>query len=325
MYYPNHIEDICYEPEHIQKVWTIIQPNIRNYFQNYINTEGKTDGVTDAAIAKLSEAFGALAKPKSKPKNSKTVLGNILQQAIDDFEKDRYSYQEHLDLEALAEYKDDVNFFKNTVLKHQIPVIRKTLQNKQAKELDKFRSSFSQSAPGNLFNVVQKIITETENWRSDWYDVSAFEKIDKLDELDYNELDGDDYTAFGVIGGGIKSHFIYKLHPEMYPNRSREAIWSLWYLSDKKQFGCKEDSEFLMINLDESTTQQNYFYPYGLFSFYALLVYKELKDRYAAYGIALPVAYRFVPVDHFLSFVSRQYQSEIDTLKSSAKNYHYDF
>jgi hypothetical protein len=325
MYYPNHIEDICYEPEHIQKVWEVINPNIRAYFQDYIVKEGKTDGVTDATIAKLSEAFGAALKPKSKPKNPKTVLGNIIQQAVDDFEKDRASYQDHLDLEALSEYKEDVNSFKNTILKHQIPVIRKTLQNKQAKELDKFRSSFSQSAAGNLFNVVQKIIDETESWHKDWYTSAAFEAIAALEDMDYGELDGEEYTARGVIGGGIKSQFIYKLHPEMYPSRSREAIWALWYLSDKKHFGCKEDSEFLMINIEESTTQQNYFYPYSLFAFYALLVYKELKLIYATYGLTLSPEYRFVAVEHFLSFVSREHQSEIDTLKTKAKDYHYDF
>ena len=143
--------------------------------------------------------------------------------------------------------------------------------------------------------------------------------------MDYFKFDEEDYNAHGVIGGGIKSHFIYKLYPEMYPHRSREALWALWYLSEKKRFGCKEDSEFLMIDVESGTTQQNYFYPYGLFAYYALKIYEELKKIYVRNGISLSIEYRFVAVDAFLSFVSRQHQSDIDILKQKSQNFHYDY
>jgi len=40
MYYPNDIEDICYEQEHIDKVWDEMKQIIPDYFQRYIDTEG---------------------------------------------------------------------------------------------------------------------------------------------------------------------------------------------------------------------------------------------------------------------------------------------
>jgi len=80
-----------------------------------------------------------------------------------------------------------------------------------------------------------------------------------------------------------------------------------------------------MINADEGTTQQNYFYPYGLFAFYALRIYYELKELYAKHGISLPIEYRFVAVDNFLSFVARSHQDEINVLKQNSQNYHYDY
>ena len=162
-------------------------------------------------------------------------------------------------------------------------------------------------------------------WKNDWYEEQNFEKIDSCEELDYHQLDNEEYTAFGVIGGGIKSHFIFKLYPEMYPNRSREAVWALYYLSSKKKFGCKEDSQFLMINTNEGTTQQNYFYPYGLFAFYALRIFNKLKELYTRSDISLPSEYRFVPVDDFLTYVARTHQTEINILKQNSKNYHYDY
>lgn len=324
MYYPNDIEEICYEQDHIDKVWEEIKQIIPIYFQKYIDTESG-HAVQDSDVEKLAEKFGATSKPKNKSKDSKKILERLLKETIEHFEKERQPYQEILDLESLEEYKHDVNSFKNTVLKNQIPIIRKTLQNKQAKELDKFRAAFNNAQPGHLFEVTSNIVRLANEWKNEWYNGKEFEKIDLFDDLDYNELDEEEYTVYGVIGGGIKSHFIFKLYPEMYPNRSREAVWALYYLSSKKKFGCKEDSQFLMINENEGTTQQNYFYPYALFAFYALRIFNKLKELYAINGISLPIEYRFVAVDGFLSFISRSHQEEINILKQNSQNYHYDY
>ena len=150
MYYPNDIEEICYEQEHIDKVWEEIKQSILVYFQQYIDTEGG-HSIDENEVEKLAEKFGSSSKPKSKSKDSKKILERLLKEAINDFEKERNAYLDILNLEALEEYKHDVNSFKNTVLKNQIPIIRKTLQNKQAKELDKFRVAFNNAQPGHLF------------------------------------------------------------------------------------------------------------------------------------------------------------------------------
>lgn len=324
MFYPNAIEDISSEQSHIDQVLTEIRKNLPDYFQKYIDTEGGNH-LSDDAASKLAAAFGATSKPKAKPKDVKKVLEHCLAEAVKDFNSDRAIYQELLHPESLVEYKLDVPSFKNKVLKDQIPIIRKTLQNKAAKELDKYRAAFLYAQPGDLFTVVENIVTLAEEWRLEWYDAKEFEKYNSCENLDYHQFDEEEYSAHGVIGGGIKTHFIYKLYPEMYPNRSREALWALYYLTDKKHFGCKQDSEFLMIDVDLGTTQQNYFYPYGLFAFYALKIYEELKKIYAKNGISLSIEYRFVAVDSFLSFVSRQHQKEIDLLKQKSGNLHYDY
>jgi len=324
MFYPNDIEEICYDQDHIDKVWDEMQQPILNYFQKYVDSGGG-HLIQDSEIQKLAEKLGSTSKPKSKQKNPNKMLVELLTQSIENFESDRQPYQEILDLASLAEYKYDVNSFKNTILKNQIPIIRKTLQNKQAKELDKFRAAFNTSDSGHLFEITSNIIKWANKWRYEWYDEDEFEKFETCDDLNYYELDNDEYTSRGVIGGGIKSHFIFKLFPEMYPSRSREAIWALYYLSNKKKFGCKEDSQFLMINTDDGTAQQNYFYPYGLFAFYALRIFNKLKELNALHGAILPTEYRFVVVDSFLSFVSRNHQNEIDILKQKSQNYHYDY
>ena len=95
----------------------------------------------------------------------------------------------------------------------------------------------------------------------------------RLKILDLSDLNDDEtYTAYGVIGGGIRSHFLYSLYPHAFPNRSQNAVWSLYFLSGKQDFGLADASEFVMIDIksENMKTQQNYFYPYDLFAFYAL-------------------------------------------------------
>lgn len=325
MHYPNTIEDICFEQSHIDQVWQAIAQKMSGYFAKYIEKEGSEHTLTADAAAALASHFGSSEKPKSKPKDANAILKRLIDTAVEEFLDERDAYQEHLDQEALTEYGDDVNSFKNTILQHRIPVIRKTLQNKKAKELDKFRAAFVQAAPGDLFRATQNIVNTANKWRSEWYDEASFPKIGTAEELNYFDLDGEQHTVFGVIGGGIKSHFLFRLFPEMFPYRSREAVWALYFLSDKKAFGCSQDSEFLMINAKENTTQQNYFYPYALFAFYALRLYQHLRSLYATHQVIIPEAYRFVVVDSFLNFVARQHQKETDLLKQNAQNLHYDY
>jgi len=109
------------------------------------------------------------------------------------------------------------------------------------------------------------------------------------------------------------------MYPNIFPNRSRDAIWSLWYLTSKKKFKCKEDSEFLMIDVKNSVTQQNYFYPYDLFGFYALKLYLLLKEEAIRENVEIPIGYRYVILDSFLSYVAQQHIDEITVLKQAIK------
>ncbi len=132
-------------------------------------------------------------------------------------------------------------------------------------------------------------------------------------------FDSDDCTAYGVIGGGIKSLMLYKIYPSAFPSRSRNALWSMWYLSKKKVFDCKSDSEFLMIDLNKSITQQNYFYPYELFSYYAYEIYKLLNAEAEKMNVGITPGYRYVIVDSFFDYVAGEHQSEITLLTSQVK------
>lgn len=317
------VESVCYEMPHINSVLERINSNMPGYFQRYIDADSGWT-VSEEDISKLAKAFGSTAVPKGKPKDYRRTLTNLIDNSIKKFESDRRIYLDIFNEEAIDEYASDVMAFKNTVLRKEVPIIRKTLQNKLAKELDKYRIAFKEAQPGKLFNVSRKLVEIANEWKHDRYDSTQFERISDIDELNYHHLDDEECNVFGVIGGGIESTFIYKLFPFMFAARSREAIYALWYLSGKETFGCREDSEFLMIDVEKNTTQQNYYYPYGVFAYYALQIYNELKRLFTKHGVDLPIDYRFVIVEDFLSFVSRCHQDEIDFLKRNNKEYHYE-
>lgn len=318
MYYPNDIEDICLEPEHIDRVLAEIRANFPDYFQKYVETEAG-EAPSSVSIEQLALTLGATAAPKKKPIDVKKHLTSITRTAIDKFEKDRKKYQDILDEESLEEYAYDAGSFKNTVLRNQCPIIHRTLHNVKAKELDRYRESFGICDPNQVFTVVSNLARFAREYAETKYDPSTFEQLAGYEELGFQELDTEQCTVYGVIGGGIKSHLIYKLYPHIFPYRSQEGVWSFWYLTDKKPLGCKQDSEFLMINQKDSTTQQNYFYPLYLFGFYSLQVYKLLQKEYAKAGAELPSEYRFVIVDSFLTYVASCHRDEIDILKRQIK------
>lgn len=319
MYYPNNIEDICYDENHIQQILAEIKANFNDYFEKFIETEAGIK-ITEDTFSEITNELGATNIRITKRKvNKSKVFKSIIKASINAFEKDREKYLEILDDEYLEEYEDDPSNFKNTVLKNECPIIRLTLQNKKAKELDKYRANFRLSNPNELLEVISNLTTFANEYLDEIYDEEEYEGLTSLEELGLSPLDEEDYIVYGVIGGGIKSHLLYKFNPSVFPNRGREAIWAFWYLTNKKTFNCAEDSEFLNINIDKSTIQQNFFYPYDLFSFYAYNIYLLLKKEAERCGVYIDTNYRYVIVDAFLSFVAQEHGEEIDFLKSQVR------
>ncbi len=146
----------------------------------------------------------------------------IIREAVDDFEKDRKDYIVIFNQNKLEDLDEDADGFKSKTLRNECPIIRKTLANRKAKELDKYRVNFSQADPDWLLNVVYNLCVFGDEYK-DNYDPNTYENAKTYQDLKMELLDTDNYTAYGVIGGGIKTHMLYKVYPAMFPNRSR--IW----------------------------------------------------------------------------------------------------
>lgn len=312
------VEDICYEQGHVETVLYAIKQNFDQYFMRFIDTTaGK--GISIEAVQGLQKKLGIEVQKKKKNSDLAENYKTIIREAIDDFERDQVDYQTIFRREWLEDLDEDADVFKSKTLRNECPIIRKTLANRRAKELDKYRASFSQADADWLLRIVYNLCVFGDEYQRN-YDPDTYEDAETYQDLDLGLLDTDDYTAYGVIGGGIKTHMLYKVHPSLFPNRSRSAIWALWYLTNKKTFGCHTDSEFLMIDLSKNIVQQNYFYPYQLFAFYAFEIYKMLRDKATEYDAYIDPDYRYVIVDAFLEFIAMEHDDEIAFLKSQIRD-----
>ena len=312
------VEDVCYEQEHVEKVLHAIKKNFDEHFNRFLDSTGGK-GVSLESIQELQKKFGIEVQEKKKNSDLTANYKAIIREAIEDFEKDRGDYQKIFRQNWLEDLDEDADVFKSKVLKNECPIIRKTLANKKAKELDRYRVSFSLADADWLLSVVYNLCVFGDAYKKS-YDPNTYEDAVTYEDLNLSLLDTDDYTAYGVIGGGIKTHMLYKVHPSLFPNRSRSAIWALWYLTDKESFGCKTDSEFLMIDLDKNIVQQNYFYPYQLFAFYAFEIYKLLRGKAKELNVDIDPDYRYVIVDAFLEYIAMEHDEEIAFLKSQIRD-----
>lgn len=312
------VEEICYDHTHIQNVVSEIKKNFDTYFEKYIQTEAG-NGISQEDFEKMKRKMGICSDEKRQKKDWSQNYKRIIREAIDDFEKDRNAYIELFDEEALEEAEYDPSSFKSKTLKYECPIIKNTLFS-NAKELGKYKRQYSISDPNELLQVVQTLSQFGEKYQNDVYDPKTYEDAKQYEDLRLENMDTEAFTVYGVIGGGIKSHMMYKVYPNTFPNRSRNAIWALWYLTDKKTFGCKTDSEFLMIDVGKSFTQQNYFYPYKLFAFYAFEIHKLLRDKATELGAYIDTDYRYVIVDSFLSFVENVHDEETSFLKAQIRD-----
>ena len=232
----------------------------------------------------------------------------------DDWERDQKAYETLLDSEFLEEFEDDPNAFKSA-LRKGCPIIRRCL-NANTDEMKDYKMKFNIVAGDELLTVTRNLVDFSDEYM-ETFGEEWLETVSEVADLELNDLQTEDYTAYGVIGGGIKSHFLYSLHPQTFPNRSQNAIWALYFLSGKSDFGFSDGSEFLMMHTSPkgAIIQQNYHYPYDLFSFYALNVYRWLEKECRVKRVELDSDFRFIYLEAFFDHVADKHREDIRIFK----------
>ena len=247
-------------------------------------------------------------------------LRDRFKKPLADFDRDHEKYSELFARDALDDFAYDPAGFKNA-LAARCPNIHNALYA-VAEFMKDYKEAFRRTGGARLLevttNIVQFARAYANSWDGEW-PLPAQHPAD----LRLAELDTEPYTAFGVIGGGIRSEFLYQLFPSVFPNRSRRAIWALYFLVGHNKYGFTDESEFLMVERDGSGTQQNYYYPYDLFTYYAQYIMQSLEQVSADAGYPLLVSRRYVYLDALLDFIAREHESDISTLMPQYERNYY--
>ena len=276
------LSDQIYEPEHIQSVLKAIQGGIPVYFSTF--------------------------------KSSKSLF----EEALKDHEKEFKAYQEYLDLAALNEFKTDPNSFKPETRKN-CPIIRRCLMS-QDDIMKSYKISFSTVNAKDLLYTVYNIASFGRQYVED-FNHNQHEASKSYADLEIDDLSEEDYGCLGVVGYGIQSALLYSLYPYAFAHRSQNAVWALYFLSGKQDFGLGDDgSEFLMVRPEYGTCEQNYFYPPELFGYYALQVYLMLKKADPSFKKLFKDEHRYIYLDAFFDHVANTHREDINALKWTSEH-----
>jgi hypothetical protein len=203
-----------------------------------------------------------------------------------------------------------------------VPVIANTLRQRRA-ELKEWQYHFRTARAKDLLEVFSNVLDFVAEW-SEAHPVDRYAELNEVYGFGLHPLD-DDETMYivNVIGMGIKSIVLYHLDPQRLPPRGRYALYGLYFLSDRDHFNLpSKSSEFLMINdivpaSDGSIIMdQNYWYPYGLFSLYALRVFRWIDQRASNAGFALDPTLRYVYGERFFEAVCAQHSDDLKTMRA---------
>lgn len=309
--------DLIRQPDHVAKVWSVIDASLPQYWDRFVESVAPSDPAAELATESKTAS-------KKVPTAAGPVLARFFQKAVQDYEKEAPKYRLFFDLEALDEYHDDPNAFKQ-VLSRDVPIIANTLRSRRT-ELREWQRSFRTARAKDLLAVFESVLDFVGEWweshPNDKYIQQARESEPSgfgLDPLDDDET----MSLASVIGMGIKSIVLFHLDPERLPPRGRYGLYGLYFLSKMQDFGLPSgSSEFLMVNdinpaPDGSIIMdQNYWYPYGLFSLYSLRVYNWIEIRCEEAGVTLDPRLRFVYSERFFDAVCTQHQADLRTMRA---------
>jgi hypothetical protein len=293
--------DLVRQPEHIAQVWGLIEGALPAYYENFVQRERR----------RATELEGA-------------VLARVFEEAVASYEKEARKYEPYFRREALEEFQDDPNAFKQT-LSRDVPVIANTLRQRRA-ELKEWQIYFRAARAHDLLEVFSNVLDFVAEW-SNTHPKDRYAELDTPEAFGLDPLDDDEHMyLINVVGMGIKSIVLYHLDPNRFPARGRDGLYGLYFLSGMDHFGLpSKSSEFLMINdvtpaSDGSMIMdQNYWYPYGLFSLYALRVFKWMEQRSSRAGCTFDHSVRYVYVQRFFEAVCDQHTEDLKTMRAQER------
>ena len=280
--------------EHIEKVYAVIEASFKEYFDKLFGHDAK------AVTSTFRNAFGKFREESKK--------------YIDFFDED--AIQEFLD--------DDPRAFK-AALQRECPIIHRCVYS-QSEEMKDWKMIFRSSKSEELLDTFLNLMAFAKEYATN-AESGNYSSIDRWEDFNLASLDEDRrYRVPGVIGTGIKSTVLYHHYPHIFPIRGRSGLYSLYFLTDGRDFDLpSETSEFLMIHdthsIDTSDPDahnykmyHNWQYPYDLFTSYAMKIFRLIAKELENLDIHVSERHRYIYVQKFFDSVNELHYDHIRTM-----------
>lgn len=294
--------ELLHSQEHLEKVWSVILPNLQNYIDDYL------EGVSHSFDKDTpSEAYAAFLKELIK-KNDKL----------------HDKYQKLFDLEIMEEeYGEDTDGFKNAVLKKDCDVIRHTLQSK-SEALNDWKGKFYGAKSQQLYDAFYNMMDFASEYDRNM-DEETLASVDTIEGIGLAEMEEYECYRTGVLGFGIVSNILNHMYPRVFPGNYKAGVYSLHFLTGKiGQKGIdmpSDSSEFCMVKDDMYSktgtieTEHNYYFPYENLGLYTLRIYRELEKKIKErLQKEFPTDYRYLLTNDFYDYVTSVHRADITTL-----------
>ena len=313
---PRQEWDAVCAPEHDAQVTATIASNFQKYFDSWLKPK-MPEG--EDLLAKLGGKFKV--RSARSPVPAARFDGNILGDAIANYEKMAERYRDFFEAERIQEYRDDDPDAFKTDLSKKCPVIQSIVHSKRD-QLTEWRMKYNQTPSAELLATFERLISFSDEYITESGDEEQYAQFTQWEEFDFSGFEEERSGIPGVIGGGIKSIVLYHLHPRVFPERSGTALYGLYFLTGGSHFRLRsKTSEFLMIDDRQGGADtnmkmdHNYWYSYRLFTSHV----KELALRISAaceeVGLPFDVDYRYVYVASFLEHVCEQHPEDVATMR----------
>lgn len=202
----------------------------------------------------------------------------------------------------------DKGAFKNNIFGEKLWTVSSSLHDMSNPELDRYRESFDNATPTEIYLCVKHILEETKNYIENVFPRINLRSIQNIEDLKLDYLNEEDMLLTGVIGLGIRSELLHRMYPSVFPIMTRRSLWGMYFLTSENEFIVDENYQ------GKSRTSHEWNYDYARFCFYTNFLTNIMESYLNKYKINMNMEIRFGYLNLMLVEYSAKHKTEIAEL-----------
>lgn len=282
------------------KDFEIIKGKIDKNFDNYFD---KVFGlVIDENL--LNSGLKVTKLKKDENKNISSIIKGW-ETEINSYKETFYKIFSKSKLQIYESILDD---FKNKQFRNNLWTVSAALRTKDP-DLARYKKDFAEALPADILTTLTTILEDSTNYVKNMVPNIDYDKINTIDELQFDFLDKAELSLKKIIGFGIRSEILHRMYPAFFPVMTQRSLWGMYFLTSLEE-------EF--ITIEEKSRREiirvshNWTYDYARFTFYNNYVYLLLNNKLENnYNIILNSNIRFGYCNMFLVSIAESHREEI--------------